>query len=291
MFSLFHSTCFKTLTGFRVLSGLLLFIFFSGQFAFSQSTIKPNENEYLKLNKAYLLSYLDDAKDVAIAPLRWNKNQWLGFAAFAGGTALVYSQDDEIRDFFQGNQTETKDKLAKYVFDPLGSWYLVPIFGSLYLYGLAAKNPEAETAALVTGKAIIISGAYAVVIKQVFQRKGPYDAKPPDAGYWGGPFNGFQYNSFPSGHTTLAFSAAAAISTFYKDKLWIGITSYSLATMVGVSRIYDNNHWASDVVAGAVLGYAIGKLVANKQRKQSHFSFLPYSNGWATGISISYSIK
>ncbi len=291
MLNHFYNTDFKTLTAFRPLSGLILLIFFSGQHAFSQGAIKPNENEYLKLNKEYIFSYLDDAKDVAVSPFRWKKNQWIGFAAIAGATALIYTQDDEIRDFFQGNRTETKDKLTKYVFDPLGTWYLIPIFGSLYLYGLAAKNPEAETAALVTGKAIIISGAYAVVIKQIFQRKRPYNANPPDPGYWGGPFNGFQYSSFPSGHTTLAFSAAAAISTFYKDKLWIGITSYSLATMVGISRIYDDEHWASDVVAGAVLGYAIGKLVVNKQTKQSHFSFSPYSNGWATGVSVSYSIK
>ncbi len=269
---------------------ILLFSFYC-QIIFPQTAIRSQGNEYLKLNKDYFISYLDDAKDVAIAPLRWNKNQWLGFAAFAGGTALIYTQDDEIRDFFQGNRTETKDKLTKYVFDPLGSWYLVPIVGSLYLYGLTAKNQEAETAALLTGKAVIISGAYVFMFKQVFQRKRPTQGEHPDPGYWGGPFDGFQYNSFPSRHATLAFAAATSISAYYKDKLWVGVISYSLATMVGISRIYDDEHWASDVVAGAVLGYAIGKLVVNKQRKQSHFSLAPYSNGWATGVSISYILE
>ena len=269
---------------------ILLFSFYC-QIIFPQTAIRSQGNEYLKLNKDYFISYLDDAKDVAIAPLRWNKNQWLGFAAFAGGTALIYTQDDEIRDFFQGNRTETKDKLTKYVFDPLGSWYLVPIVGSLYLYGLTAKNQEAETAALLTGKAVIISGAYVFMFKQVFQRKRPTQGEHPDPGYWGGPFDGFQYNSFPSRHATLAFATATSISAYYKDKLWVGVISYSLATMVGISRIYDDEHWASDVVAGAVLGYAIGKLVVNKQRKQSHFSLAPYSNGWATGVSISYILE
>jgi membrane-associated phospholipid phosphatase len=280
-----------TLTGSRTLSGLVFLMSFSAQFAFSQGAVKPVEHEYLKLNGKYLFSYLTDARDVAIAPLRWNKYQWIGFSGFLGGTALMYTQDEPITDFFQRQRTETKDKVTKYVFDPLGTWYLIPIFGSVYIYGLAAKNPEAETAALMAGKAIIISGAYAFVFKEIFQRKRPYDADPPDAGYWGGPGNGFHYNSFPSGHATVAFAAASAISTYYSDRIWIGITSYSLASLVGVSRIYDNKHWASDVMAGAVLGYAIGRMVANKQKKQSWFGLAPYYNGWASGITLSYDLK
>jgi membrane-associated phospholipid phosphatase len=281
----FHSINFKTL------SGLIFLVLLSSGPVFSQGAVKPAEKEYLKLNKEYLFSYLTDARDVAIAPLRWNKNQWIGFAAFAGGTALVYTQDEEIAQLFQRNRTETKDKLNKYFFDPLGSWYLIPIFGSLYVYGLAAKNPEAETAALVSGKAIIIAGSYSFVFKNIFQRKRPDASNPSDAGYWGGPFDGFQHNSFPSGHTTVAFAAATALSTYYNDKFWVGLTSYSLATVVGISRIYSNDHWASDVLAGAVLGYSIGKLVANKTKKQSHFGFAPYYNGWASGITISYDVK
>jgi len=272
-------------------SGLFFLVLVSAQLAFSQGATMPEEKEYLKLNKDYLFSYLTDARDVAIAPLRWNKNQWIGFAGFVGGTALVYTQDEEIAQFFQRNQTETKDNLNKYIFDPLGTWYLIPIFGGMYIYGLAAKNPEAETAALLTSKAIVIAGTYSFVFKNIFQRKRPYESDPPDAGYWGGPFDGFNHNSFPSGHTTVVFAAATALSTYYNDKLWVGLTSYSLATLVGISRMYDDAHWASDVIAGAMLGYAIGKLVANKQNKQKHFSLAPYSNGWATGVSVTYNLR
>ena len=283
---------FKGLNHFKWHSAFLfLLIFLSNQITYCQSAVKPPEKEYLKFNKEYLFSYLTDARDVAIAPLRWNKNQWIGFAGLAGATALVYTQDEVINEYFSRQQTETKDNLTKYVFDPLGNWYLIPIFGSLYIYGLAAKNPEAETAALLTGKAIIVSGAYTFVFKNVFQRMSPYESDPPDPAYWGGPFDGIQPNSFPSGHTAVTFAAAAAISSYYNDKIWVALTSYSLASLVGISRLYDGKHWASDVVAGAALGYAIGKLVANKQKKNSPFSLAPYSNGWATGISVSYSLE
>ncbi len=214
---LWHSI--KTPTGFRTMSGLTFLVLLSAQFAFSQGAVKAAEEESLKLNGEYLFSYLIDPKNVAIAPLRWDKNQWLGFTGFIDGTVLIYTQDEPITDFFQRNRTVTKDKLTKYVFDPLGSCYLIPICGSVYLYGLATKNPEAETTALTTAKAIAISAAYSLVFKNIFQRKWPYDADPPDAGYWGVPLNRFHYNAFPSGHPTVAFAAATAISTYYKDKI------------------------------------------------------------------------
>ena len=73
--------------------------------------------------------------------------------------------------------------------------------------------------------------------------------------------NNSDYRSFPSGHTTTAFALAATTANHYPDYKWY---SYGLATLVGISRIYVNAHWASDVVAGAGLGYASAKFVEYK---------------------------
>ena len=70
--------------------------------------------------------------------------------------------------------------------------------------------------------------------------------------------NDSAYRSFPSGHTTTAFALATTIANHYPDYKWY---SYGLATLVGISRIYEEAHWASDVVAGAGLGYASAKFV------------------------------
>ncbi|MCD4731280.1 MAG: phosphatase PAP2 family protein, partial [Bacteroidales bacterium] len=51
---------------------------------------------------------------------------------------------------------------------------------------------------------------------------------------------------------------ASVLAQGYKDKLWVGITSYSIATLVGLSRLHDGKHWATDVIAGAAIGTAIG---------------------------------
>ena len=128
---------------------------------------------------------------------------------------------------------------------------------------------------------------YTFIFKNLFQRKRPYEADPPDPNYWGGPFDGFHHNSFPSGHTSVVFAAATVLSGYYHEKTWVGITAFSLAGLVAISRNYDDKHWASDIVAGAALGYSIGKLVCNKQRKKA-LQVTPYGSLYGQGVTLTY---
>lgn len=74
--------------------------------------------------------------------------------------------------------------------------------------------------------------------------------------------DGSSYNSFPSGHTATAFVAAEFLHQEYKDKSpWISVGGYAMATMIGVSRVYNNRHWVSDVVTGAGIGILSTKLI------------------------------
>ncbi len=267
---------------------LIVFYLFPVNDGFSQSMPNTGQQPYLKPNKAYFFSYLTDAGQIAMAPLRWNGKQWAGFAGMAGVTGLAYWQDEAVRDFFQRNRTQTGEKIAEYAVAPLGTYYLIPIVGSMYLYGLAAENADAETAALLSGKAIVLTGAYTILFKFVFQRQRPGDGNPPDHNNWNWLGGGFQYDAFPSGHTALAFATAATLSTYYHNKWWVGALSYSLAALVGVSRVYTDDHWASDVVAGAALGYSIGRLVTHRQQKTRQVSISPFGNGFATGVSFTF---
>lgn len=62
-------------------------------------------------------------------------------------------------------------------------------------------------------------------------------------------------NSFPSGHTATAFMAAHLLHKEYGDvSPWISVGGYTVATAVGVSRMLNNRHWISDVLAGAGIG-------------------------------------
>lgn len=77
------------------------------------------------------------------------------------------------------------------------------------------------------------------------------------------PFS--SHASFPSGHATTAFAMASAISTEVGGG-WVPFVTYPLATLTAWSRVHDNQHWLSDVVAGGFIGHWVGRKVVQMQR-------------------------
>jgi len=92
--------------------------------------------------------------------------------------------------------------------------------------------------------AAVVNFAYTEVFKVAVGRERP---------------NGQDNKSFPSGHTSNAFALASVAQQHYGWK--IGVPAYALAGLMGVSRINEDKHWLSDVVAGAGLGWIVGRTV------------------------------
>ncbi len=69
-------------------------------------------------------------------------------------------------------------------------------------------------------------------------------------------------NSFPSGHTTAAFTFFTVLALAFGKKKWMQFTAPICATSVGFSRVYLGQHYLSDIVVGAVLGVFIVSVVA-----------------------------
>lgn len=109
-------------------------------------------------------------------------------------------------------------------------------------------------------------------------------------------------NSFPSGHTAVAFMGAEFLWQEYKDvSVWYGVAGYCIAAGTGMFRMYNNKHWLGDVVAGAGLGilstkvaYLIYPTLQRRFSKNSNnrkaLSFIPFYNGQQGGLSISINI-
>lgn len=75
------------------------------------------------------------------------------------------------------------------------------------------------------------------------------------------PYDGV-YNSFPSGHTATAFMGAELLRREYGEEYpAIAIAGYTVAGGVGIMRMYNNRHWASDVLAGAGIGILSASLM------------------------------
>lgn len=86
--------------------------------------------------------------------------------------------------------------------------------------------------------------------------------------------DGSRYNSFPSGHTATAFMTASMLHKEYGWRSpWFSIGGYTAAAVTGVSRICNNRHWLSDVVAGAAIGIGsveLGYFLADLIFKDRH---------------------
>lgn len=139
------------------------------------------------------------------------------------------------------------------------------IGGGMYVVGRLAHIPRATELAVHGTEAVMVGSAASAAIKVLLGRARPYvssDTNPRDFRFGRG-LQGADAQSFPSGHTTAAFAAAAAVSAetaaWWPRTRWlIGPILYGGASLVALSRMYDDKHWASDVVMGAAVGTFAG---------------------------------
>jgi len=202
---------------------------------------------------------------------------------------ITYAYDQEIYNFFQQHKTNTTETISRVLIEPWGSGlYSIPLLAGIYFSG--SKNSHHRRIALTGIKAFLLSGGAAVVSKHLFHRHRPYEDEPPYPYHWEGPFPlTSNYTSFPSGHTTTAFAVASVLAMGYRDKIWVVVTSYTIAGLVGISRIHDGDHWGSDVIAGAALGSFIGITLSKINLKNVNLSPTAFNGGH--GLRITYSLN
>ena len=123
-----------------------------------------------------------------------------------------------------------------------------------YVSGVLAKNPKLRGTGLLGGEALADALVVSEVLKVATGRQRPLEG---DGG--GHFFHGS--DSFPSGHAIESFALASVIAHRYRNKKAVVIIAYGLATLVSASRFSGRKHFASDIVAGGVMGWFIGRHV------------------------------
>ena len=128
------------------------------------------------------------------------------------------------------------------------SWYCLSVLLIIWLF---ARN-EWRSIAASMGLGTFILAIIVLVIKFSIRRKRP-------VGEWGEFYRNTDPHSFPSGHATRVFfltSMAWSIAP-----IWFAILLSIWAPLVALSRIQTGLHYLSDVLAGVLLGWVLGKLV------------------------------
>lgn len=244
--------------------------------------------QYPELNKTYVKSYWYHGKAFVVSPAKWEAKQWLGFGAVAGTGILAYTQDEKIQKFFTDHRSTAADNFSKYVFEPFGRFSPV-LIGGLYLTGRLVKDNRLAGTSLTAAKSLAVSSLIGGVVKQLTHRHRPYQDDIPDHANWDGPFGDIHYNSFPSGHSTAAFSMATVFAMEYRSTIWVPALAYTLATGTAVSRLYDNKHWVSDVVIGSALGFVTGRFMW-KQSQGNHKQVMVLPSAGTNSASLTFII-
>jgi membrane-associated phospholipid phosphatase len=237
--------------GLRFLPGLLL-----GPLVFAQTPAYQRDDLF------QLPSLLwDDATSVVTAPGDWTASDWTkaGWGAAAVlGVALVL--DKPLADGAARSQTASRDRLASHVAQAGGTGGLV-FMGAGYLgLGLLGQD-EARSVFVDMGIATVLAQTAILPLKYGAGRARPADGLGDDHFT---PFT--SHDSFPSGHATQAFAMASVVS-MRCDQAWIGWCAYGAAGLVGAARLETRDHFASDVVTGALVGTCIGREVVRVNRK------------------------
>lgn len=215
---------------------------------------------------SYPTLVVEDVTHVLTAPARWDDNDWrkaeLGTLAVVG-TALVI--DHPWRDEMRRHAPNNNGFLTQV--ERFGSQYSVGVVGGFLVVGALSGNENTlETGEDSLTASLIASGIITPTLKLAFGRARPRANKGVD---YFRPFSSANA-SFPSGHTTEAFALASVISCHYEET-WVSYTAYGIAGLVGVARTYHDAHFASDVLAGALIGTVVGNSVVgyNRERRGS----------------------
>jgi len=229
---------------------------------------------------------LRSAGRVVSSPARISKADLPAIGAVAAGGLVLYSLDGQIRHAFHMSRSRLNDDIAEQA-EKLGNGgydaAIVAAYGGL---GLLLKDARMQDTALLAAESFLAANAAGTLLKYTVGRARPYaeDGKRR--------FTPFRFKSartsFPSGHTVSAFSIASVFAARSESRT-VKVLAYSLASSVALQRIYTDKHWASDTLAGAAIGTAVGRWVAAKKEKggSSSVLLLPvYSRNYAGASAV-----
>tara|TARA_B100000809_G_scaffold263113_1_gene315601 strand:- start:11126 stop:11854 length:729 start_codon:yes stop_codon:yes gene_type:complete len=196
----------------------------------------------------------------------------IGYGLASLNSSFLISVNRSIQESFDTTKSTHADDITMLL--PTLSVY------GLNMVGIKGQN-DFKNRTLIIGTASVLVLSTVFATKSITQRERP---------------NATSNDSFPSGHTAVAFMGAEFMYQEYKHiSPWYGVIGYGIAATTGYLRMYNNKHWFSDVVAGAGFGILSTKLAylmypyLQKKLFKSNTStsfVTPFYNGEHMGISL-----
>jgi hypothetical protein len=225
----------------------------------------------------------NEGLDVVTTPADVKGYGLIGTLATAGAVGLTYVFDSNIRDKVQGSKSSALDS-ATDVGEIIGNPFVhLGIAGAIYGGGALADSPKWQEMGEMLGEAALLADASGFILKEAIGRSRPF--VNGDKGNFK-PF-GFKsdYDSMPSLHTASSFAMASVMAST-SDSILTKALYYSAATFVGFSRIYQDKHWASDVILGAAIGELCGRVVTSYHASHNRYALVPSVSGNSATLAL-----
>ena len=198
----------------------------------------------------FLKHLAQDQKSIWTSPsrLRWSDGAWLFPLAAATGGFLA--SDRAVPPAL----TTDQNKLNRFVkISDYGLYSMVGVGGGLYILGRMTHDDHKRETGVLAAEAAIDAAGDTTALKYIFGRQRPYQGAGLGNFLSGG-------TSFPSDHSAVTWSIASVIAHEYPGPL-TQVAVYGLATAVSGARVLGKQHFPSDVVVGAAIGWLIGRQV------------------------------
>lgn len=204
-------------------------------------------------------------------PLRWKAEDWLaaGAVTAAAGIAFAFEKaPPQDSNFFKSRQYYKS--LPVTLARMYGEFYTIPVaFVGYAIAYFASGDGKFKKIAYEIGQTGIYAGLSVLALKSIVGRARPLAFESGNNKFYPftNPLKPNNHDAFPSGHTTAAFALTAVLSKNADLPWWGHALLFIPATMTGISRIYQGNHWISDVLFGAGLGYFVGNWVYDEHER------------------------
>jgi len=207
-------------------------------------------------------NFVQDQKDLWLFPVEMGKGRHLlpSTLVIATTAALIATDPQTMpyfrqTDFFQDSDHALGSKVSGVV--------VAAVPATFYVVSLLRKDSHGQATSLLAGEAVVDDTILMIVTKAISRRLRPTDI--PLNGKYSDTF--FKSNSgplgkgssFPSGHAMMSFSIATIFAHRYRQHRWVPYVAYGVATAISFSRITTGAHFPSDVLFGAVTGFAIAR--------------------------------
>jgi hypothetical protein len=234
---------------------LLLFIFLN-TVTFSQNNfgIEQFKNESIQFVKQ---------------PINWEGSDWLKLGLIGAGTFIVMQVDQPVREMFQRNPDYIKSAPIEFgrYWGELYSPFIIA--GSLGTYGLIKNNSSIQKLGFEIFQSTVYTEAIVALLKYSLGRARPYMNQGKNS--FGNLYLlNEDYQSLPSSHTAIAFSLSTILSKNAQTD-FMKIAAYLPAALTAISRVYQDQHWASDVFLGGIIGYVVGDWVTSQHKTKISF--------------------